>query len=55
MHINYFEQEKLIAAGESIAEHGASEISDGDVVATHGRSHHVVEVLARARYGGGAT
>lgn len=47
-HLEYFEREKLIQAGKFIAEHGAGEIADGDVIVTHGASHHVVEILLAA-------
>ena len=47
-HLEYFEREKLIQAGKFIAEHGAGEIADGDVIVTHGVSHHVVEILLAA-------
>jgi translation initiation factor eIF-2B subunit delta len=48
-HLEYFEVEKIEKAGRSIAEHGANEISDGDVVATHGLSHHCFEILKEAK------
>ena len=48
-HLEYFEREKLVAAGGFIAEHGSSEICDGDVVVTHGASHHVREILLKAK------
>lgn len=48
-HLDYFEQEKLLAAGQFIAEHGAGEIVDGDVIVTHGASYHVREILFRAK------
>ena len=51
-HLEYFEQEKLLKAGTSIAEHGAGEIRTGDVVVAHGASHHAREILRRARRGG---
>ena len=51
-HLEYFEKEKLLAAGAFIAEHGANEIVDGDVVVTHGASHHVREILLRAKRDG---
>lgn len=49
IHLEYFEQEKLLKAGRSIAEHGASEIRVGDVVVAHGASHHAREILREAR------
>ena len=51
-HLEYFEQEKLLKAGASIAEHGAGEIRTGDVVVAHGASHHAREILRRARRAG---
>ena len=53
-HLEYFEKEKLFDAGAFIAEHGANEIVDGDVVVTHGASHHVREILLRAKRDGRA-
>jgi translation initiation factor eIF-2B subunit delta len=34
-----------VAAGRFIAEHGAAEVVDGDVIVTHGASYHVREIL----------
>ena len=48
-HLEYFQMEKIEKAGRSIAEHGANEIADGDVVATYGLSHHAFEILKEAR------
>ena len=53
-HLEYFEVEKIEKAGRSIAEHGANEIEDGDVVATHGLSHHCFEILKEAKRRGAA-
>ena len=49
IHLEYFEQEKLLKAGRSIAEHGASEIRVGDVVVAYGASRHAREILREAR------
>jgi translation initiation factor eIF-2B subunit delta len=48
-HLEYFEREKVVKAGKSIAEHGANEIRDGDVVVTYGASHHAFEILKEAK------
>ena len=53
-HLEYFQMEKIEKAGRSIAEHGANEIADGDVVATYGLSHHAFEILKEARRRGRA-
>ena len=53
-HLEYFEVEKIEKAGRSIAEHGANEIEDGDVVATYALSHHAFEILKEAQRRGAA-
>ena len=47
-HLEYFEQEKIVRAGDAIADYGAAEIADGDVVLTHGASRNALRVLTRA-------
>ena len=48
-HLEYFEQEKIVRAGDAIADYGAAEIADGDVVLTHGASRNALRVLTRAK------